>query len=78
MGKLEHRFEVGQYPHHDWECCKYRVFENGSYLASFEPDAQAFLHISQNPGNVEEQLLHLLADKIEKHHPPGINENIKS
>jgi hypothetical protein len=72
-----HNFEVGEYPHHDEESCKYKVFENGIYLASFSPDAHDFLHICQNPGNVNEEVLHLLADKIEAHHPQGIAHHLR-
>jgi hypothetical protein len=75
--KAVHHFEVGEYPHHDEEHCKYKIFENGVYVASFEPDAHDFLHICQNPGGVDEEVLHLLADKIEAHHPHGINDNIR-
>lgn len=64
-----YHFEVGEYLHHDEEQCKFKVFENGLYVASFEPDAQNFLHICQNPGKVDEAILHLLADQIEAHHP---------
>jgi len=66
-----HHFEVGEYPHHDEERCKFKIFENGVYVASFEPDAQEFLHICQNPGGIDEELLYLLADQIEAHHPQG-------
>jgi hypothetical protein len=72
-----HHFEVGEYPHHDEAHCKYKIFENGVYVASFEPDINEFLHICQNPGGLDEELLYLLADKIEVHHPHGNNENIK-
>jgi len=75
--KQVHHFEVGEYPHHEEDKCKYKVFENGGYVASFESDSHDFLHICQNPGEVDEELLHLLADKIEKHHPHGINDNIR-
>ena len=72
-----YKFEVGEYPHHNGEQCKYKVFEQGVYVASFEPDAEDFLHICQNPGGIDEEVLHLLADKIEGHHPHGINDNIR-
>jgi hypothetical protein len=75
--KEVHHFEVGEYLHHDEERCKFKVFENGVYVASFEPDAQEFLHICQNPGGLDEELLYILADQIEAHHPHGINDNIK-
>jgi hypothetical protein len=72
-----HHFEVGEYAHHDDDKCKYRVYENGAYVASFTPDSHDFLQICQNPGKVVEEILHLLADKIETHHPQGINDNIR-
>jgi hypothetical protein len=75
--KEVHHFEVGEYVHHEDDKCKYRVFENGAYVASFTPDDHDFLHICQNPGNVDEEILHLLADQIEAHHPQGINDNIR-
>ncbi|MET3981193.1 hypothetical protein ABIB62_003730 [Mucilaginibacter sp. UYP25] len=66
-----YQFEIGEYPHPDDGRCKYRVFENGVFIASFEPDAQHLLQICQNPGHVNENILHLLADKIEAYHPKG-------
>ncbi|WP_091154357.1 hypothetical protein [Mucilaginibacter pineti] len=70
-------FEIGEYMHHVEDKCKYRVYENGAYVASFTPDDHDFLQICQNPGQVDEEILHLLADKIETHHPHGINDNIR-
>lgn len=76
--KEVHYFEVGEYVHHDGDRCKFRVFENGIYMASFEPDAQDFLHICQNPGELDEELLYLLADQIEAHHPQGLTTILKN
>jgi hypothetical protein len=67
--KQVHHFEVGEYLHHDNTSCKFRVFEKGRFVASFEPDAHQYLHICQNPGKVDEAILYLLADRIEAHHP---------
>ena len=67
--KEVHHFEVGEYPHHNEQGCKFRVFENGVYVASFEPDAHEVLHLCQNPGGIDEHILYLLADEIEGHHP---------
>lgn len=75
--KEVHHFEVGEYAHQEDTKCKFRVFENGVYVASFEPDAHDFLHICQNPGQLDEEVLHLLADEIELHHPHGINDNVR-
>lgn len=63
--KEVHHFEVGEYPHHDERRCRYRIFESGVYVASFEPDAQNFLHVCQNLGELEETILHELAGQIE-------------
>ena len=77
LKKEVHHFEVGEYAHHEDDKCKFRVYENGAYVASFEPDHNQFLNICQNPGQVNEEILHLLADKIEAHHPHGLNDNIR-
>ena len=65
LDKAVHHFEVGEFPHHDERKCRYRVYENGEMVASFEPDAQNFLHICQNTAGLDEELLYLLADQIE-------------
>jgi hypothetical protein len=72
-----HHFEVGEYLHHNDESCKYKVFEHGTLVASFEPDAHNYLHICQNPGGMDEEILHLLADQIEAHHPQPATHHLK-
>lgn len=67
--KEVHHFEVGEYLHHDETTCKFKVFEDGKFVASFEPDQHQYLHICQNPGKLDEEILYLLADHIEVHHP---------
>ena len=67
--KKVHHFQVSEHPHYDGERCKYRVFENGELVASFEPDAHNFLHICQNSAGLNEELLYELADHIEAHIP---------
>jgi len=76
--KEAHHFEVGEYVHYDETKCKYRVFENGTYVASFEPDNNRLLHICQNPGDIDEEILHLLADQIEARYPFDINDKESS
>ena len=76
--KEEHHFEVGEYAHYEDNKCKFRVFENGVYVASFTPDDHGFLHICQNPAHINEAILYMLADQIEAHHPHGIKYNIKN
>jgi hypothetical protein len=63
--KAVHHFQVSEHPHHDGERCKYRVFEQGSFVASFQPDVQNYLHICQNAAGLDEEILYLLADQIE-------------
>jgi len=58
-------FEVADYLHHESEHCKFEVFKNGEFVAGFEPDKQHYLHVCKNPGIVDEEILFLLADKIE-------------
>ncbi|PRY53310.1 hypothetical protein B0I27_104320 [Arcticibacter pallidicorallinus] len=72
-----HEFEVGEYPHYDDERCKYRVYKDGTYVASFEPDRQNYLHVCQNAAGLDEELLDLLADYIESRipHPRSITFN---
>lgn len=67
--KAVHNFEVADYPHHNHEHCKYRVFENGAFVASFEPDAQNCLYVCKNEGNLDGKLLGLIADQIETQLP---------
>jgi hypothetical protein len=75
--KAVHHFEVGEHPHHSGEGCKFRVYEHGVFVAAFEPDSNEFLHICKNPGGLDEEILYLLADQIEAHHPRGINDNVR-
>ena len=63
--KATHYFEVADYPHHNNQHCKYKVFENSEFVASFEPDGQQCLHVCQNAGGLDNKLLDLLANKIE-------------
>ena len=63
-----HHFEVIDYPHHEGERCKFEVFQNGKYVAGFEPDAHEYLRICKNTGNLDNEVLYLLADQIEAYH----------
>jgi len=67
-----HCFEVAEYPHAGNESCKYKIYQQGTFVASFEPDRQNILHICQNPAQLDEELLYLLADQIEAMHPRQI------
>ena len=65
--KQNHHFEVRDYMHHSTEHCKFEVFKEGKFIASFEPDGHKVLHICKNTGAVEDELLHLLADQLESY-----------
>lgn len=59
-------FEVIDYVHSDdHHHCKFEVFIKGKLVASFEPDNKGFLHICKNANEVNEEVLHLIADKLE-------------
>jgi hypothetical protein len=60
-----HHFEVSEQTHHDSERCKYRVFENGAFVAGFEPDAQNFLHICQNAAGLDDDLYDQLMSSLQ-------------
>ena len=45
--------------------CKFEVYKDDQFIASFEPDSRGFLHICKNTGRVDEPMLHLIADKLE-------------
>jgi len=74
--KEVHHFQVSEHPHHDGERCKFRVYENGVFVASFEPDAQNILHICQNKTGLNEELLYELADQIEAIIPHATGKHI--
>lgn len=61
-------FEVRDYMHHKEDQCKYEVYNDGQFIGSFEPDAHKILHICKNPNVVNESLLHLIADELERYH----------
>ena len=58
-------FEVADVIHHEGEQCKFEVYREGRMVAGFEPDRHEYLRICKNPGNIHEEVLHLIADKIE-------------
>ena len=65
----QHQFQVEQYPHQSSGGCKYKIFQNETFVASLEPDGQDFLHVCQNPAGIDLEILHLLAEQIESRHP---------
>ena len=61
-------FEVIDYAHDEENKCKFEVFRDRKFVASFEPDSRGFLHVCKNPGNIDENILDSLAEKIESYH----------
>lgn len=49
------------------ERCAYQVYENGALVAVFEPDEEEFLHICDNPGGLDEEVIYQIGLKIEAH-----------
>lgn len=68
-------FQIGEYLHHNGGC-KVKVFLDGKFVVSFEPDQYDYLQVCQNPGELSEGLLHLLADQIDARHPYGIGRDL--
>jgi hypothetical protein len=65
QGKEELNFEVRDYLHHEDEKCKFEVFKDDILIVSFNPDPHEHLTVCKNPGNLDKQLVHLIADKLE-------------
>ena len=63
-----HHFEVIDYMHHDGVQCKYEVFQNGQFIASFEPGEHKYLQICKNAGVMDEELLYKVAAQLESYH----------
>lgn len=61
-------FEIKDYMHHDGELCKYEAFENGEFVASFEPDAHKHLHVCKNGNVLSDDLLDQIATELERYH----------
>lgn len=62
-----HHFEIRDYMHHKEDQCKYEVYHDGQFIASFEPGSHRILNICKNPGIVQEDLLHLIAEQLESY-----------
>ncbi len=60
-------FDVVDLPHHTNGHCKFEVFKDDQMLAGFEPDNRQILHLCKNTGVLDEELLYLLADEIERY-----------
>ena len=61
-------FEIADYAHDEHNACKFEVYQENKMIASFEPDRRGILHICKNPGNVDDEILHKIAERIESYH----------
>lgn len=64
----QHHFEIRDYMHHKEDQCKYEVYRDGQFIASFEPGSHRMLNICKDPGVVPEDLLYLIAEQLESYH----------
>lgn len=60
-------FEVKDFMHHEGEQCKFEIFKDERFIASFEPDSHPHhhLHVCKNTGIFPDEVLHLIADRLE-------------
>lgn len=63
-----HHFEVKDYMHHEGDQCKFEVFKNDQFIAGFEPGPHKHLSVCKDTGLVTEEVLNLIADRIEASH----------
>jgi hypothetical protein len=61
------QFEINDYPHYEHHTCKFDVYQNGVFVAGFNPDDQHILQICKDSGTVDPGVLTLLAEEIEAH-----------
>ena len=64
--KEAYNFEVADFPHHTHQRCRFEVYRDGEFVAGFEPDDHEYLRLCKNTGMVDEQILYVLADELEK------------
>jgi hypothetical protein len=61
------QFEINDYPHYEHHACKFDVFQNGVFVAGFNPDDNHILQICKDSGLVDPLVLDLVAEEIEAH-----------
>ncbi|MNK40692.1 hypothetical protein D3C87_593420 [compost metagenome] len=67
--EIQYHFQVGQYPRYPSGGCKYKIYHREAFVARLEPNGQYFSHVHQNPGDIDLEILHLLAEQIELRRP---------
>jgi hypothetical protein len=58
-------FEVRDYMHHTDGQCKFEIYKDGVFIASFEPGPHKHLNICKDAGIEKEELLNLIAGQLE-------------
>ena len=48
--------------------CEFEVYLDSILMAVFEPDENEYIHICQNPGGLDEEIIVQIADRIEAHY----------
>jgi hypothetical protein len=57
-----------QVVNNETESCEYEVYAGDQLVAVFEPDEDEYIHICQNPGGLDEEVIVGIADRIEAHY----------
>jgi len=63
-----HHFEVKDHMQHNGDQCKFEIFKDGKFIAGFEPGPHKQLYICKNTGLWPQEVLNLIADRIEASH----------
>jgi len=50
------------------DCCEFEVFRDDRLVCTFEPNEDEYIRICRNQGGLDEEVVYLIADKIEQHH----------
>ena len=50
------------------EKCEYEVYAAEQLVAVFEPNEDEYIRICRNPGGLGEEIIYLIAERIEAHH----------
>ncbi|MBD1393288.1 hypothetical protein [Mucilaginibacter glaciei] len=66
QGNQQLGFEVREYMHHGGDHCMFEIFTDDKMVVSFNPDPYESLTVCKNPGSLNNKLVHLIADKLEK------------
>lgn len=47
---------------------EFEVFQDGKLMCTFEPNEEEYIKISRNQAGLDEEVIYMIADKIEQHH----------